>query len=56
MNASDQGGVRGYSPVTWCADRLPATIRVVSPEELAWRIRMKHNPAQTKRFMAQLDQ
>jgi len=51
-NAPAQGGVRGYLPVTWCADRLPTTIRVVAPEELAWRIRMQHNPAQTKQFMA----
>ncbi len=44
--------VRGYSPVTWCAERLPAGIRVISPEELAWRIRMRHDPAQTKSFMS----
>jgi len=53
-NAAAEGGVRGYSPVTWCAERLPASIRVISPEELVWRIRMKHDPAQTKRFMEQL--
>jgi hypothetical protein len=51
-NAADKGGVRGYSPVIWCGERLPAGIRIVSPEELAWRIRMKHDPAQTKRFMS----
>jgi hypothetical protein len=48
-NASE--GVRGYEPVTWCAERLPATIRIVSPEELAWRIRMQHDPAQTRRLL-----
>jgi len=52
-NAAAQGGVRGYSPVVWCAERLPAGVRVVSPEELAWRIRMQHNPSQTKRLMSQ---
>jgi hypothetical protein len=52
-NAAAQGGVRGYSPVTWCAERLPVGIRVISPEELLWRIRMQHDPAQTKRFMEQ---
>ena len=51
--ASAEGGVRGYSPVTWCAERLPPGIRVVSPEELVWRIRMRHNPAQTQRVMSQ---
>jgi hypothetical protein len=53
-NASTQGGVRGYSPVTWCAERLPPGIRVVSPAELAWRIRMEHDPSQTKRLLSQL--
>jgi hypothetical protein len=51
--AAAQGGVRGYTPVTWCAERLPADIRVVSPEELLFRIRMQHNPDQTKRFINQ---
>ena len=45
-------GVGGYTPATWCAERLPADIRVMCPEELVWRIRMKHNPEQTKRCLA----
>lgn len=52
-NASAAGGVRGYSPVVWCAERLPASIRTVSPEELIWRIRMQHDPAQTKKLISQ---
>jgi hypothetical protein len=52
-NAAAEGGVRGYSPVTWCAERLPGNVRVVSPEEMIWRIRMKHDPGQTKRLMGQ---
>jgi hypothetical protein len=52
-NAEAHGGERGYTPVTWCAERLPAGIRVISPEELAWRIRMQRDPSQTKRFMRQ---
>jgi hypothetical protein len=51
--APDQGGVRGYAPVTWCAERLSPAIRVVSPEELVWRIRMRHDSAQTKQFLGQ---
>jgi hypothetical protein len=47
-NAEVQGEVRGYSPVTWCAERLQPGIRVISPEEMVWRIRMQHNPSQTK--------
>ena len=49
-NAEAHGGRRSYAPAMWCAERLPATIRVVCPEELAWRIRMKHDPQQTKKF------
>jgi hypothetical protein len=45
---------RGYTPVTWCAERLPKEIRVVSPEELLWRIRMDHNTTETRRFMEHL--
>jgi hypothetical protein len=51
QSAVAEGGVRGYAPVVWCANRLPENIRVVGPEELAWRIRMTHNPEQTKEFM-----
>jgi hypothetical protein len=47
-NAAAQGGARGYTPVTWCAARLPDNVRVVSPEELVWRMRMQHGAAQTK--------
>ncbi|WP_422928087.1 hypothetical protein [Singulisphaera sp. PoT] len=47
--AESRGGLRGYTPFTWCAERLPERIRVVSPEELAWRIRMKHDPEPTKK-------
>jgi hypothetical protein len=50
--AAAHGGVRGYTPVTWCTARLPSNIRTVSPEELIWRIRMKHNPEETKRRIA----
>jgi len=52
-DAAAKGGVRGYSPATWCAERLPASIRVVSPEELVWRIRMQHDPQQTKKLIGQ---
>jgi hypothetical protein len=49
--APAHGGVRGYTPATWCAERLPATLRVVTPEETAWRVRMEHDPAATKRLI-----
>ena len=49
--AVTKGGQSLYSPVTWCAERLPANIRTVGPEELIWRIRLQHNPAQTKKLI-----
>lgn len=48
-------GERGYRPVEWCAERLPQNIRVVTTEELLWRIRMQHDPAQTKKLIEQFD-
>jgi hypothetical protein len=53
-NAPATGGVRGYSPVVWCAQRLPVSVRVVSPAELVWRIRMQHDPAQTRKLIREL--
>lgn len=49
--AARRGGVRGYSPAAWCAERLGPTVRVVTPEELAWRVRMEHDAEQTKRLI-----
>lgn len=53
-DARQQGGIRGLSPTTWCAERLPETIRVVGPEELVWRIRMQHDPETTRRLLEQM--
>lgn len=50
--ANIHNGQRGYSPVLWCAESLPPNIRVVTAEELLWRIRMQHNPQQTKNIIA----
>jgi hypothetical protein len=51
--APPHGGVRGYSPAYWCAQRLPPSIRVVGPEELLWRLRMRHDPKQTQELVRQ---
>jgi len=49
--AEGQDGARGYARHMLCS--APASnIRTVSPEELIWRIRMKHNPEQTKKVLA----
>jgi hypothetical protein len=50
-DAAAKGGQSIYTPSIWCAERLPANIRTVGPEELIWRIRMKHNPEQTKKLI-----
>jgi len=55
-HVASQGGVRGYTSATWCAERLPSNIRTVSPEELAWRLRMKHHAEQTKKVIAEWKQ
>jgi hypothetical protein len=47
-DAEAHGGKRVYTPVMWCVERLPADICAVDPEELIWRIRMKHKPEQTR--------
>lgn len=41
----------GLTPVSWCVDKLNANVTVVSPEELLWRIRMKHYPDETQAFI-----
>lgn len=52
MNLGEtQGGVRGFSPAFWSAKRLPESIRVISPLEMAWRIRMQHNPEQSRKLL-----
>ena len=50
-NAVAHGGQRGFAPVLWCAERLPSDIRTVHPEEMVWRIRMKHDPGQTAKLI-----
>lgn len=43
----------GVTPVKWCAEKLLPTIKIVSPEELLWRLRMEHDPKQTKNAIAE---
>jgi len=46
-------GRRGLTPVKWCVDRLSPEVKVVSPEEIIWRIRMRNRPEQTLRVLKQ---
>ena len=44
----DRRGQRGVSPTKWCVDQLDKdNVRVVSPTELLWRLRLHHDPAAT---------
>jgi len=43
-----EGTEAAITPTRWCVDRLSDQVRVVTPEELLWRIRMQHNPGQTR--------
>lgn len=52
-NAAAQGGQRGYMPAIWCAQRLGSNIRTINPAEMTWRLRMQHNPEQTKALIQQ---
>jgi hypothetical protein len=52
-NTAAQGGQRGYSPAFWCAQRIGTSIRTIAPSEMAWRLRMKHNPEQTRALIEQ---
>lgn len=52
-DAASKGGVRGYSPAVWCAERLTENVKVVHPEELCWRVRMKHDPITTRKLLKQ---
>ncbi len=55
-NYMEPGSETGVTPIQWCVDRLDKSITVVSPEEMIWRIRMNHNPAQTKQAIKELKQ
>ncbi len=39
---------RGLNAAAWCIEALDPVIKVVSPEELLWRIRMEHYPEETR--------
>jgi hypothetical protein len=54
-DAPAKGGESVYGPAMWCAERLPSNIQTIGPEELVWRLRMKHNPQQTKALMEYLE-
>jgi len=47
-----QQAERGLTPVKWSVDQLDKTrFNVVTAEELIWRLRMKHNPQQTRKLL-----
>lgn len=51
---ADQKGLAGPAVTQLCIERLNEQVKVVSPEELIWRIRMQHNPQQTKEILVEM--
>lgn len=44
-------GERGVTPVKWITEKISSHTKAVSIEELLWRIRMQHQPEQTKKLL-----
>ena len=38
------GHSAGVTPTKWCIDRIDKSVKVITPIEMLWRIRMNHNP------------
>ncbi|WP_418983196.1 hypothetical protein [Alistipes sp.] len=51
----DPAAARGAAAVAWCADRIGPATRIVPLEELLWRIRMRHDPAATRKVIETID-
>jgi hypothetical protein len=52
LPVGDRSGARGLTPIGWCVERLDEkVVRVASPEELLWQIRMTRNADATKRLI-----
>lgn len=49
-----QGMEAGVTPALWCANRFTPGIKVVSAEEMLWRLRMHARPEQTRAWLASL--
>lgn len=50
-DGQNEGAKMGLTPVAWTIEELDSSINVVTPEELIWRIRMKHYPEQTNQVI-----
>jgi hypothetical protein len=49
----DTPGVeRGVDPVKWCVDRLSSDVKVVTPDELIWRVRLTLKTRETLNALA----
>ena len=55
---NDQFGAPGteaaVTPTKWCVDRIDPSVKVVTPEELVWRIRLRDRPEQTRAIVEAL--
>ena len=48
---TDKNGVRGVEPVLWGSEFMDRKVAVVPIDELLWRIRMEHNPSETRKLI-----
>jgi hypothetical protein len=48
---NNPASARGVTPLKWGKDLINTDTEVVSIEEVLWRIRMRHNPEQTKKIV-----
>ena len=54
-SSGDAGALRGVAPVMWTKERLSPDVKIVSIEELLWRVRMKHYPDETEKVIEDYD-
>jgi len=48
---SNHDGKKGVDAAAACIDQLESEVRVVTPEEMIWRIRMEHDRKQTESYI-----
>ena len=44
---------RGLTPMRWCIDNLSSDVKVISIEEMLWRLRMQYYPDEVKAILAE---
>ena len=53
QKAKSRDGQAGLGPIACGVEKLDTAVKVIHPEEMLWRIRMEHNPQQTRQIISQ---